>query len=286
VLPCVPFRKEYFSWSINSSHSSITNFDYCAKYWASVYYGSWIHSVASHAISLGLTSTLCSHVQISQVGEWYFRVIFHLSSSLPHVCYVARSSHHLLSFFTTSFQEHSNFMQFAYNLNQNFAFNAWSNSGTCMKKRGIHAKMRTIPVTGRGIPSVCKTSRLSHSVESLLTDGTCIHNLKLRPPFTSQKPYWYSARFEVFTAVTMKNIVLWDVTAYGFCKHRRFGGTCLLHHQGDKNLPARNVSSSVLCLLVLANVPNSLILVTLMMEAISFSETSVLTRATRRNIPE
>jgi hypothetical protein len=40
-------------------------------------------------------------------------------------------------------------------------------------------------------------------------------------------------------------------------------------------------------LLVTANVvPSSPILVTLMMEALSFSETSVLTTATRRNIPE
>jgi hypothetical protein len=39
-------------------------------------------------------------------------------------------------------------------------------------------------------------------------------------------------------------------------------------------------------LLVTANVPSSLILVTLMMEALSSSETSILTRATWHNIPE
>jgi hypothetical protein len=42
-------------------------------------------------------------------------------------------------------------------------------------------------------------------------------------------------RFEVFTAVTMKNCVFWDVTLCSSCKNRRFGGTQSLLHQGDKN---------------------------------------------------
>jgi hypothetical protein len=32
-------------------------------------------------------------------------------------------------------------------------------------------------------------------------------------------------RSEVFTVVTMKNSVFWDVTPCGSCKNRRFGGT-------------------------------------------------------------
>jgi hypothetical protein len=42
-------------------------------------------------------------------------------------------------------------------------------------------------------------------------------------------------RFEVFTAVTMKNSVFLDVTSCGSCKNRRFGGTWRILHQGDKN---------------------------------------------------
>jgi hypothetical protein len=39
-------------------------------------------------------------------------------------------------------------------------------------------------------------------------------------------------RFEVFTAVTMKNVVFWDVTRWGSCNNRRIGGRYRLHHHG------------------------------------------------------
>jgi hypothetical protein len=63
----------------------------------------------------------------------------------------------------------------------------------------------------------------------------------------------------------MKNPVFWDVTPCGSCKNRRFGGTLRI---------------------LTASVTISQILVALMKEAPSSSETSVLTRVTRRNIPE
>jgi hypothetical protein len=66
----------------------------------------------------------------------------------------------------------------------------------------------------------------------------------------------------------MKNAVFWDVTPCGFCKNLRFGGTYRLHHQGDKNRRARNNVNYQ---------PKYVapILVTLMMEAILSSATSV-----------
>jgi hypothetical protein len=33
----------------------------------------------------------------------------------------------------------------------------------------------------------------------------------------------------------IKNSVLWDVRPCGSCENWRFGGTYLIHHQGDKN---------------------------------------------------
>jgi hypothetical protein len=77
----------------------------------------------------------------------------------------------------------------------------------------------------------------------------------------------------------MKNDVLWDVTSCGSWNNWRFWGTRCLLHQGDKNRWTGNDSCNY------SVVPSSSILVTLM-EVRSSSETSVLTRATRRNIPD
>jgi hypothetical protein len=71
----------------------------------------------------------------------------------------------------------------------------------------------------------------------------------------------------------MKNGVFCYVTSCGSFKNRRLGGMVFLR--------------SVRRLLVTASVvPSSPILVTLMKEALSSSQTPVLTRATRRDIPE
>jgi hypothetical protein len=90
----------------------------------------------------------------------------------------------------------------------------------------------------------------------------------------------------------MKNVVFWEDTPCGYCKNRRFGGTYRLHHRSDKNRRTRNNVSrnslhSVRRLLVRASVvPTSPIPVILTKEALRSYETLVLTRATRRNIPE
>jgi hypothetical protein len=49
-------------------------------------------------------------------------------------------------------------------------------------------------------------------------------------------------RFQISTAVSTENAVFWDVTPHSSV--RSDGGTYRLHHQGEKNQRARNVSSS------------------------------------------
>jgi hypothetical protein len=82
----------------------------------------------------------------------------------------------------------------------------------------------------------------------------------------------------------------------GSCRSRRFGGKYRLHRLSEKKRRARikissnkqpNHAAKKFLLLVILNViPSTPILATLMIEAIRSSETSILTRATRHNIPE
>jgi hypothetical protein len=58
---------------------------------------------------------------------------------------------------------------------------------------------------------------------------------------------WSNFNFvtEVFTVVTLNNVIFWYVTGRDSCKNRRFARTYHLHHQGDENRRARkNVSSN------------------------------------------
>jgi hypothetical protein len=52
--------------------------------------------------------------------------------------------------------------------------------------------------------------------------------------FYSPGQYIPYLRFEVFTPVTIKNAVLWDVAPWRSCVNRRFGGPYRLHLQGRK----------------------------------------------------
>jgi hypothetical protein len=46
---------------------------------------------------------------------------------------------------------------------------------------------KTIPVTGRGSPKACETSRFPHFLDNRLTDDGEVVSLTRRPPFTARK---------------------------------------------------------------------------------------------------
>jgi hypothetical protein len=83
----------------------------------------------------------------------------------------------------------------------------------------------------------------------------------------------------------MKNAVSGDVTSSGFRNYQRFGETYHLIIM-VKRISELGTELSVIFLVTSNVIPSSLILYTLMMEAIRSSETSVLTRTTRRRISE
>jgi hypothetical protein len=81
------------------------------------------------------------------------------------------------------------------------------------------------------------------------------HRKHIISPLQSPTGYWY-VRFQMFTAVTMKNAEFWDVTLCGFCKNRHFEGSYY------DIVFLRSVRQ----LLVIAKVvPSSPIIITLMM---------------------
>jgi hypothetical protein len=53
------------------------------------------------------------------------------------------------------------------------------------------------------------------------------------PTYPTDNPVFVGS--EVFTEVTMKYAVLWDVAQYRSCQNRRFGVTCFLYLKGRNN---------------------------------------------------
>jgi hypothetical protein len=86
----------------------------------------------------------------------------------------------------------------------------------------------------------------------------------------------------------MQNTVFWDVKPCGSCENPTLWRSVTHPPSGrQESVSWERYLRRVSRLLVIDNVvPSSLILVTLMMEALRSSETSILTRATQRNIPE
>jgi hypothetical protein len=54
-----------------------------------------------------------------------------------------------------------------------------------------HKKGKAIPVTDRGRPQGCETSRFTHFLDNRVTDGGGVVSLMRRPSFTPQEDSWY-----------------------------------------------------------------------------------------------
>jgi hypothetical protein len=62
------------------------------------------------------------------------------------------------------------------------------------------------------------------SVVSGMLNGT-LTSIVFRTLYYNNANVGSYVRFEVFTAVAMKNGVFWNITPCGSCRHRHFGGT-------------------------------------------------------------
>jgi hypothetical protein len=72
-------------------------------------------------------------------------------------------------------------------------------------------------IAAKFVPLLLQNEQKHHHLEGC---GELQQQLQEDPDFLLK-----CVRFEVFTTVTMKNDVFWDVTPCGSCKDRSFGGT-------------------------------------------------------------
>jgi hypothetical protein len=114
-----------------------------------------------------------------------------------------------------------------------------------LKKLGTSAHTRHLAaLTELLVETIAPKSRLSFHplVEGESNELNFLHQFSLRQPtkrfliverdFCSDKKTF--VRFEVFTAVSMKKVVFWDVALCRSWVNRRFGGTYRFHLQGRK----------------------------------------------------
>jgi len=94
-------------------------------------------------------------------------------------------------------------------------------------------------------------------------------------------------RFQVLTSANVKMAVFWDVASCSLIKiHRRFRGEYCLHNQGG-NKPHEKSRLGPECLYIWNYFFACGLLISLMMAAVSISETSVnFYQTKRRNVPE
>jgi hypothetical protein len=117
-----------------------------------------------------------------------------------------------------------------------------------------------------------KDSVKSHYSNIVITDIIIIINIVV-------------VRFEVLTAVIIKNSVLWDVMAYNPLKvNRRSATPCRLHLQDRRIKSHKNQAQLATCFMLVSGLAYSL---TVKMEVRHFTEVSVdFERTMRRYIPD
>jgi hypothetical protein len=77
----------------------------------------------------------------------------------------------------------------------------------------------------QALPAFSVVSRPTSLPRALLERAYNLINGYIYEPDAKNTTVYCFVRFEVFTAMTMKNGIFWDVTPCGSCKNRRFGGT-------------------------------------------------------------